>query len=110
MRNSILIALILLAHPMCAQVLEDWQKEFCINTLKEYTNVSDTLKRERLQLALLLNNHWGAQKGVEQWFLSNIARTDSLMSVCIEMVEKSECAKLVALLEKERWNLYALFL
>ena len=32
MRNFIIIALILLALPICAQRLEDWQKEFCIRT------------------------------------------------------------------------------
>ena len=107
MKNILLIALILLVQPMCAQQLERWQKDFCINTLRGYTKVDDSLKIERLRLLSLLNKHWAAQKGVEQWFLNNIARTDSLINVCVELVENSECAKLAALLEKERWNLYA---
>ena len=107
MKNVIIIALILLAQPICGQVLEDWQKGFCIKTLKGYTNVDESLKAERLQIVSLLNRQRDSQKGVEQWFLSNIACTDSLINVCVELVENSECAKLAALLEKERWNLYA---
>ena len=107
MKNVIIIALILLAQPICGQMLEDWQKGFCIKTLKGYTNVDESLKAEKLQLLYLLNKPWIAQKGVEQWFLSNIVRTDSMINVCVELVENSECAKLAALLEKERWNLYA---
>ena len=107
MKNYIVIALILLAQSVCAQRLEDWQKDFCIKTLKGYTNVDDSLKIERLKYLSLLNKHWIAQKGATQWFLNNISRTDSLINVCAGMVERNECAKLVALLEKERWNLYA---
>ena len=107
MKNFVFGMLLLLAQPMCAQQLKWWQKEFCIETLKGYTNVNDCLKNERLQLLTLVSKHWGAQKGAEQWFVNNISRTDSLINVCVEMVENSECEKLAQLLEKERWRLYA---
>ena len=60
-------------------------------------NVEEKLINERVQA---IQEH-------EEWYRQNVAHTDSVMNVCIGLVQQDENIKLADLLEKERYNIYA---
>ena len=99
MKMKFLLATIFiaLAQPIFSQVFTNEQKDFCINTFKNYLNVKESLIEKRVQA---IQEH-------EQWYRQNIVHIDSVMNACIGLVQQDESMKLANLLEKERYNIYA---
>ena len=92
--TTIFIALV---QPIFCQVFTHEQKDFCITTFKKYLKVEEKLINERVQA---IQEH-------EEWYRQNVVHIDSVMNVCIELVQQDESIKLADLLEKERYNIYA---
>ena len=97
MRNIIFVLFTFLAQPTFCQVFTNEQKDFCINTFKNFLNVEESLIEKRVQA---IQEH-------EQWYRQNIVHIDSVMNACIGLVQQDESMKLANLLEKERYNIYA---
>lgn len=104
MRNIVFVLFIFLAQPIFCQVLTNEQKDFCIATFGNYLNVKEELVKERVEILKSLNT---SEEDIT-WFKDNIIRMDSVMNVSIELVKKDDCINLANLLEKERYNIYAI--
>jgi hypothetical protein len=95
---------IFLAQQMLSQVLTNEQKDFCIATFGNYLNVQEDLIKERVEILNSLNT----TEADIVWFKDNIIRMDSVMNASIALAKKDDCINLANLLEKERYNIYAI--
>lgn len=103
MRLLIFVIFILLAHPMIGQILSEQQKEFCLSTFNHYRHAKEGLVKEMIESMKSFNR----SEADIAWYKDNIVRVDSIMDVCVDLVNKNDCKNLAKLLEKERYNIYA---
>ena len=103
MRLLIFVLFILLAHPMIGQILSEQQKEFCLSTFNHYRHAKEGLVKEMIESMKSFNR----SEADIAWYKDNIVRVDSIMDVCVDLVNKNDCKNLAKLLEKERYNIYA---
>ena len=103
MRLLIFVIFILLAHPMIGQILSEQQKEFCLSTFNHYRYAKEGLVKEMIESMKSFNR----SEADIAWYKDNIVRVDSIMDVCVDLVNKNDCRNLAKLLEKERYNIYA---
>ena len=103
MRLLIFGIFILLAHPMIGQILSEQQKEFCLSTFNHYRHAKEGLVKEMIESMKSFNR----SEADIAWYKDNIVRVDSIMDVCVDLVNKNDCKNLAKLLEKERYNIYA---
>lgn len=103
MKQLIIALFVLLAHPMFGQVLSGQQKEFCLATFKHYQYANEDLVNEIIENMKSINS----SEADIAWYKDNIVRVDSIMDVCVDLVNKNDCISLAKLLENERYNIYA---
>ena len=103
MRLLIFVLFILLAHPMIGQILSEQQKEFCLSTFNHYRHAKEGLVKEMIESMKSFNR----SEADIAWYKDNIVRVDSIMDVCVDLVNKNDCKNLAKVLEKERYNIYA---
>lgn len=96
MRCLIFAIFILLSHPMFGQFLSDQQKEFCMATFKHYQYANEDLVKEMIENMKSFNS---SEADIE-CYKDNIVRVDSIMDICVDLVNKNDCKNLAKVTRK----------